>query len=171
MRRFSRFAVLLVTLTGLAASAAAAKYQNIVITRFETAKGVSFPADYQKALTDSLVAQFIESKMFTKVAGPGEVGVYPPGSTLRLTGVVTQFDPGSQAGRQVAGIFGVGKASVTAHIKLRDAATGQVKLETDVKGVYQGTISFTGDKAWGGKPINGARALAKEIVKVAKEKL
>jgi hypothetical protein len=171
MRTFFRFAVLLVTLTGLAAFAAGAKYQNIVITRFETAKGVSFPASYQKALTDSLVEQFIESKMFAKVVGPGEAGAYPPGTTLKLTGVVTHFDPGNQTGRHVAGVFGVGKASVTAHVKLLDAASGQVKLETDVKGTYKGSLSFTGDTAWGGKPINGARALAKEIVKVAKGKL
>jgi hypothetical protein len=170
MRTFARFTLLLAALTGFAASAA--KYQNIVIAPFQVAKAVSFPADFEKALVDTLVHQFIKGKMFSKVVGPGDTAASPPGRTLKLTGLVTHVDPGSQTGRWAGGPFGLGKATITAHVRFLDAASGQVKLESDVTGVYKGSIIPTSvDTLAGGEAINAARALAKEIVKVAKKKL
>jgi hypothetical protein len=170
MTAFRRFAVGVLALAGLAGFASAqTAYQNVALTTFRVAKGVDFPADYQKALIDSLVQQFTDSKKFTKVARPG--AATPAGRTLKVTGVVTHIEKGNQPERQVAGVFGAGKATVTAHVKLIDAASGRVKLESDVTSSYEGSIAFTGDKAFGGKPINVARSLAKDIVKMAVDKL
>ena len=53
-----------------------------------------------------------------------------------------------------------------AKVKFVDAASGEVKHESEVKGTYKGTWSVGG-----GTAANVADGLAKQIVKLAKEKL
>jgi hypothetical protein len=162
---FSRIVILMVLLVALASYMGAqspAKLANVEVTAFEAAKGVDFPPDLQAKLMDELVKQLTESKKFGKIVRAGEANPDPSASLLKLSGVVTAVDEGSRAARYMVG-FGAGKASIMSHVKFVDAASGAVKFESDVKATMKGGLA-------GGNTLNVAKNLAKNIVKLAKQK-
>jgi hypothetical protein len=161
MRIIACLAVLLCA-AALATAQTPVKYDTFEIGLFEAGKGIDFPPDFQAKMVDSLVKHFTNGKKF-KVLRPGETAT-SPATTLKLTGVVTEVDEGSRAARHFVG-FGAGQASMTAKIKFADAVSGDVKLETEVKGTYKGTWG-----AFGGNSANVCDGLAKQIVKLATQK-
>jgi hypothetical protein len=156
---------LIVAIAVAATLMAAPPPQSIQITAFEAAKGVDLPPDFQAALVDQLVKQLTESKKFAKVLGPDAAAADPSESRLKLVGVVTNVDEGSRAARAFVG-FGAGAAHMSAHVKFVDAASGDVKFESDTTGKLTGKWSMSG-----GQSVDVAKDLAKNIVKLAKEKL
>jgi hypothetical protein len=165
---FSRIIVCVTVLLCAAALAAAqtpVKYETIELVPFEAAKGIDFPPDFQGKMVDSLIKHFTGDKKFTKILRPGETVPTPAVPTLKLSGIVTEVDEGSRAARHFVG-FGAGQASMTAKVKFVDAVSGEVKLEAEVKGTYKGTFG-----AYGGKSANVCDGLAKQIVKLAGQKL
>jgi hypothetical protein len=165
MRFQARVAVLLASIALAIASTAAPQTQvpSIEVTAFEAQKGVDLPPDFQAALMEELVKQLTETGKFAQVLKAGESAPDGKAPTLRLTGVVTELDEGSRAARWAVG-FGAGKAKIRAHVKFVDVATGAVNLEKDVYGRKIGGVA-------GGAAINSTRGLAKEVAKLAKEKL
>lgn len=161
----NRITLLIAVVAVVAMSMAAASPKDIEITAFEAAKGVDLPPDFQAALLDELAKQLTESKKFAKVLRPGEAPADPAAPRLKLTGIVTNVEEGSRAARALVG-FGAGSAHMAAHVKFIDAASGEVKFESDTRGRLLGTWSVGG-----GDAIKVARDLAKNIVKLAKEKL
>ena len=149
----------------LAAAQTPAKYETIQLVPFEAAKGIDFPPDFQGVMIDSLVKRFAGSKKFTKILRPDETAPAPAVPTLKLSGTVLEVDEGSRAARSLVG-FGAGQASIKAKVKFADAVSGEVKLETEVTGSYKGTFGTAG-----GKSANVCDGLAKQIVKLAEQKL
>jgi hypothetical protein len=137
--------------------------KTIEVTAFEAAKGVDVPPDFQAALMDELVKQLTETKKFAKILRPGDAPLDPATPRLKLIGVVTNVEEGSRAARVMVG-FGAGSAHMAAHVKFIDAVSGEVKFESDVRGrMWAG---------WGGgNALKAANSLAKNIVKLAKDKL
>jgi len=138
------------------------KYQQVEVAKFEVKEGVQFPESYLTTLMGELVAQLQETKKFKQASSEGVGQGAADVPTLRLTGVVTEFKPGSRAKRYVIG-FGAGKTKVVADIKFIDKATGEV--------LYQGSVDgkvIIG--MFGGESVGATRGLAKEVAKVAKQK-
>lgn len=165
---FMRIVACLTVLLCAAALASAqtpVKYATIELVPFEAGKGIDFPPDFQAKMIDSLVKHFTGDKKFTKILRPGEAAPTPAVPTLKLSGIVIAVDEGSRAARHFVG-FGAGQASMTAKVKFADAVSGEVKLETEVKGTYKGTWG-----AFGGSSANVCDGLAKQIVKLAAQKL
>jgi hypothetical protein len=138
------------------------KYQQIEVAKFEVKEGVQFPESYLTTLMGELVAQLQETKLFKQAAREGESQGVADAPTIRLTGVVTEFKPGSRAKRYVIG-FGAGKTKVVADVKFIDKATGEVLYQGLVDGKV--IIGF-----FGGESQGATRGLAKEVAKVTKQK-
>jgi hypothetical protein len=150
----------------LAVSAAASdkpiatKYEYVQVNRFEIAPGVDFPVDYQLAMVEDLVKQLENTKKLSQVMRQGEP--LPEGKpVLRITGTVTKFSKGSQAERYLVG-FGAGKTVIVVQVKFLNTAN-ELLLDRKVDGkVIIGVM--------GGKSGGATNGVAKEIVKVAKDK-
>jgi hypothetical protein len=135
--------------------------QYVQVDRFGVAEGVDFPADYQIGVMEDLIKEFQKTKKLAGVLREGEA--LPEGKqVLLVTGTVTKFKKGSRAKRYLVG-FGAGATVVTAQVKYSDATSKQVLLERKADG-----------KVWiggmGGNSAGATSGLAKEIVKVAKDK-
>ncbi|HYG80273.1 MAG TPA: DUF4410 domain-containing protein [Pyrinomonadaceae bacterium] len=161
------FLVLLVCAPVLAQTAGTGtvknKYQNIEVVKFDIQEGVNFPPESRDVIMAQVVEELKELKKFTQVSNVGETVPEGAGPTVRLTGTITKYKPGSRAKRYLIG-FGAGATKVVAHIKYVDTATGNVLFEKDVDG-----------KVWiglfGGDSSGATRGLAKEVSKVTKKLL
>lgn len=139
------------------------KYQVIEIMQFDVQQGVDFPPDYMTSMMEDLNTQLQKMGKFKQVLRQGENPTEAEAPALRLTGTVTKFKKGSRAKRYLIAP-GVGSTKVTAHVKFLDRKTGETLLEKDVDGkvVMGGLVK--------GESIGATRGLAKEVVKVAKQK-
>jgi len=139
---------------------AAGSYTAIELTRFEVARNVRFPEDYQVSLMDDLADQLENTDRFEEVLRPGEQPLHSGAPTLKLSGTVTRFTAGSQALRYLVS-FGAGTTRIVARVRIADRATGQVLLERKMDGkVIVG--------AMGGESMEATQGLAKEVAKVVK---
>lgn len=149
--------------TAKATDAVKNKYQNIEVVKFDILEGVNFPPESRDVIMAQIVEELKQLKKFTTVSNVGETVPEGAGATVRLTGTITKYKPGSRAKRYLIG-FGAGATKVAAHIKYVDAATGNVIFEKDVDG-----------KVWigmfGGDSSGATRGLAKEVGKVTKKQL
>jgi hypothetical protein len=143
--------------------AKAQQYRTVEVIPFDSKEGVLFPPDFHVRLTEELVSELLGSKRFAQVLREGETPNGDAGPMLKLAGTVTEFKKGSQMKRYMIG-FGAGKTKIKASIKFTDAATGEVVFEDDVDGKV--IMGFAG-----GDSMGAAHGLAKEVAKVAKEKL
>ncbi len=162
------FLVLLVCAPVLAQTAAGTsavknKYQNIEVVKFDIQEDTKFPPESRDVIMSQVVEELKQLKKFNQVSNVGETVPEGAGPTVRLTGIITKYKPGSRAKRYFIG-FGAGATKVAAHLKFVDAATGNVIFEKDVDG-----------KVWiglfGGDSSGATRGLAKEVGKVAKKLL
>jgi len=110
-----------------------------------------------------VVEELKQLKKFKQVSNTGETISQDAGPTVRLSGVITKYKPGSRAKRYLIG-FGAGSTKVVAHITLTDATNGTTLFEKDVDGtVWIGVF--------GGDSSGATRGLAKEVAKVTKKAL
>jgi hypothetical protein len=136
-----------------------AAYSTVEIDRFVSEAGVDFPADYQISLVEDLARELKRTFKSVDIIREGEPPQQGKGA-LRITGVVTQFKPGSRAKRYLIG-FGAGATVVEAQIKFIDVPSGEVQFESTVQGTTW--IGIAG----GGSDSAGDR-LAKKITMLAK---
>jgi hypothetical protein len=139
------------------------KYLNIEVVSFEIGEGIKFPPESRDVIMAQVIEELKQLKTFKHVSGPGESTANAEGPTVRLSGTITKYKPGSRAKRYFIG-FGAGTTKVVAHIRYADASTGEVLYEKDVDG-----------KVWiglfGGDSSGATRGLAKEVAKVTKKHL
>lgn len=139
------------------------KYQNIEVVRFEIKEGTNFPAESRDVIMTQIVEELKQLKKFKQVSNVGETISAEAGPTVRLSGTITKYKPGSRAKRYLIG-FGAGATKVVAHITFTDTTTGNVLFEKDVDGnVWIGLF--------GGESSGATRGLAKEVAKVTKKQL
>ena len=139
------------------------KYQNIEVVSFDIKEDTKFPAESRDVIMSQVVEELKQLKKFKQVSNTGETVAQDAGPTVRLTGVITKYKPGSRAKRYLVG-FGAGSTKVVAHITLIDVTSGATVFEKDVDG-----------KVWiglfGGDSSGATRGLAKEVAKVTKKAL
>jgi hypothetical protein len=142
---------------------AAYRYASVQVIPFDTKEGVAFPPDFSVRLTEELVKELLGSERFTEVLREGEPPSEETTPRVKLAGTVTEFKKGSQMKRYMIG-FGAGKTKIKATVRFTDAASGDVVYEKDVDGKV--IMGFAG-----GDSMGAAHGLAKEVAKVAKEKV
>ena len=139
------------------------KYQNIQIVSFDIKEGAKLPAESRDVIMSQVIEELKQLKKFKQVSKTGETISQDAGPTVRLSGVITKYKPGSRAKRYLIG-FGAGSTKVVAHITLTDATSGTTLFEKDVDGtVWIGVF--------GGDSSGATRGLAKEVAKVTKKAL
>jgi uncharacterized protein DUF4410 len=140
---------------------AQAPYGAVEVDRFPGAAGIDFPLDHQIALVEDIIREAGRAFHGIEIVREGESA--PQGKpTLKIAGSVIKFKPGSRAKRYLIG-FGAGATVIKAHVKLIDAASGEVRAEGDIQGVtWIGIAGGSSDKA-------GDR-LAKKVTALAKSK-
>jgi hypothetical protein len=139
-----------------AAQALPVPYSAVEVDRFVPARGIDFPTNYQIALTEDIAREVSLAFQTAIVVRQGEPAPYGQ-ALLRISGVVTRFKPGSKIKRQLIG-FGAGATEVKTQVWFIDAATGQVLLNREAKG-----ITWTG--LAGGDSQAAGDSLAKKIAK------
>jgi TPR repeat protein len=153
--------VALCSVDGVAWQPSVTRYNRVEVVPFDVSYGVVFPEEFSQSLAKELVSELQKANLFTEVvtaqgAPPSDVA-----ATLRLTGTITRFDPGSQERRRVIGL-GAGTTRIDAHVRILDQRTCAVVLEADVDGKVVG--------GWGGGDSFGAtRGVAKEVVQLARK--
>lgn len=136
-----------------------APYTVVEVDRFAGEPGVDFPPDYQITLVEDIVRETERVSKAIEIIREGER--VPSGrSVMRISGVITQFKPGSRAKRYLIG-FGAGSTVVKAHVKFTDAASGEVLFEKDLKGLTWMGIA-------GGSSESAGDRLGKSVVSAAK---
>jgi hypothetical protein len=143
--------------------AASYRYASVQVAPFDTKEGVAFPPDFSVRLTEELLKELAGSERFTEVLREGESPSEEAAPRVKLAGTVTEFKKGSQMKRYMIG-FGAGKTKIKATVRFTDAASGDVVFEKDVDGKV--IMGFAG-----GDSMGAAHGLAKEVAKVAKEKV
>lgn len=147
------------------------KYQNIEVVWFENQPGIAFPPDYLVAMMEDIVTQLQKSGIFKQVLRQGERPQAADAATLRLTGTVTKFNPGSRRKRSLKRLWigtaytPIGNTQVVVNIRFLDRANNGLLLEKKVKG----TVGALDKGLLGGESISATRYVAKKIVQVAKE--
>ena len=139
------------------------KYQRIEITTFAVKEGIDFPAGYTKSLPIAIAEKLKKLGRFKEVMIVDDQKTDVSAGTLRLTGTIIKFDPGSKAKRYIVGL-GTGKTKIIANIKITDTTTGEVLVEEIVDGIVTGGFL-------GGSSSGATKGVAKEIASIIKKKL
>lgn len=136
-------------------------YTVVEVDRFTQAQGVNFPPDYQIELVENIVHQAMRASSTIEVIREGEK-INASKATMRISGIVTEFKPGSRTKRYLVGL-GYGATVVKAHVTFADAASGEVLLEKDLRGLMWIGVA-------GGNSEAAADHLGKNIVSFVKSK-
>lgn len=127
------FVILVVFCVGIIASAENRKqYQAIEIQQFDVKSGIQFPDDYRTSLQNDLHVQLQKLNTFTVRMSEDSQAALDQ-RTMRVTGQITEYHPGSKTARALFGMM-AGSTSVKAHIQVFDAADGSLLFEDDVDG-------------------------------------
>jgi Domain of unknown function (DUF4410) len=131
-------------------------YTAVAVDKFVALNGVEFPADYQSALAADIARELSVSFPTVIIVHQGDPA--PNGHPqLRISGVVTRFEPGNKLKRRMIG-FGAGATIVEAEVWFIDASSGQVLLNRGVRGTTRSGVD-------GGDSKGAADSVAKKIVK------
>ena len=138
----------------------AATYNRVEVAPFEVSSGVLFPEEFSQALAKALLDELKKANLFKEILTVQSLPAENFVPTLRLTGTITKFNPGSQEKRHLIGL-GAGTTRIDARVRFLARRTCAVVLEADVDGKVVG--------GWGGGDSFGAaRGVAKEVVQHAR---
>jgi hypothetical protein len=135
-------------------------YNAIQVDMFVIQKDVTFPPEYLAALQTEITKQLVSAKIFAEVVPAGQVSSLPNPQLLRLTGLITNFDPGSRAKRYFGG-YGAGATEIDSKVVFVDAATGQPLLSGDLRAVLASGF-------FGGKSEDSVKDYARQVVNKAR---
>lgn len=124
--------VVFVLFSAVIASAETRKYQAIEIQQFDVKQGIQFPDDYRTSLQNDLHVQLQKLNTFTVRMSEDPQAALDQ-RTMRVTGQITEYHPGSKTARALFGMM-AGSTTVKAHIQVFDAADGSLLFEDDVDG-------------------------------------
>jgi TPR repeat protein len=152
--------VALFSASGAAGQPSAATYNRVEVAPFEVSSGVLFPEEFSQALARELLDELKKANLFNEILTVQSLSAENLVPTVRLTGTITKFNPGSQEKRHLIGL-GAGTTRIDARVRFLDRRTCAVVLEADVDGKVVG--------GWGGGDSFGAaRGVAKEVVQHAR---
>jgi hypothetical protein len=141
----------------LGASLAAAPpgpYTAVEVDPFPAARGVTFPSQDQTALVDDIAREVsveYPTVVILRLGDPAN-GL----AVLRISGVVTEFNPGNGTKRA---LFGFGGVSLRAQVSFQDAGSGRLLFQRE----FAGSAPPGGD---GGDSRGADDRLAKKIAKI-----
>lgn len=124
--------VVFVLFSAVIASAETRKYQAIEIQQFDVKQGIQFPDDYRTSLQNDLHVQLQKLNTFTVRMSEDPQAALDQ-RTMRVTGQITEYHPGSKTARALFGMM-AGSTTVKAHIQVFDAADGSLLFEDDIDG-------------------------------------
>lgn len=128
------FPLLVLLCLGMIASAENNRklYQAIVIQQFDVKAGIQFPDDYRTSLQSDLHDQLQKLNTFNvRIMESSEIA--SDQKTMRISGQITEYHPGSKTARALFGMF-AGSTTVKAHIQVFDSTDGSLLFEDDVDG-------------------------------------
>jgi hypothetical protein len=128
-------AVIYAGVLGLAAAAEPAPYSAVEVDPFAADQDITFPADYQMALVESIAREIslaFETVIIVRQGDPPPFGH----AVLRISGTVIRFQPANPAKRSLIG-FGAGATMLRARVRFADASSGQVLLIREANGASE----------------------------------
>jgi hypothetical protein len=135
-------------------------FNAIQVIPFDIQKDVTFPAEYLAALQTEISKQLVSAKVFAEVVPAGQTPTVPSPHLLRLTGLITNYSPGSRAKRYFGG-GAAGATEIDSKVTFVDAATGQPLMSQDLRAVLAGGF-------FGGKSEDSVKDYARQVVNKAK---
>ena len=136
------------------------QYRNIEVVKFDVKEGIDFPPDYVTGIIYETIMGLQRLRKFEQVFREGETQTDAAVSTIRLTGTVIKYQPGSRTKRYLIGL-GAGKTRVVTHVKFIDKATGKILYETDASGAVSWGY-------FGGNSRVSLSGLGKKIAEITK---
>ena len=121
-------------------------YHVVQVGQFEIQQGVDFPAEYLAALHQEIAKQLAQAKVFQQVLQAGQNPADSKEPVLRLSGTITNYNPGNRAKRYFIG-HGAGSAEIEARVFFLDGATGRLLMTEELRAVL--SYGFFGGKAEG----------------------
>jgi hypothetical protein len=134
-------------------------FNTMEVDLFENQKDSNFPAKYLAPLQKEIVKKLVSAKVFAEVVTAGQPASTPNPRVIRLTGLITNYNPGSRAARWLGG--GGGNAELNSKIVFVDAATGQPLMSQDLRAVLTGG-------GFGGKSEDVIKDYAHQVVNKVK---
>jgi hypothetical protein len=135
-------------------------YNAIYVAPFEIQKDVTFPAEYVALMQAEISKELSSAKVFAEVVGAGQTVSTPDAHLLRLTGLITNYDPGNRAKRYLLS-GAAGAAEIDSKVSFVDATTGQTLMSQDLRAVLAGGF-------FGGKSEDAVKDYARQVVNKAK---
>jgi len=131
-------------------------FDTIEVDLFENQKESQFPGEYLVPLQKEIAKQLVKAKAFREVVMAGQAPAIPNVRVLRLTGLITNYKPGSRAVRYM-GLGGVGAAEIDSKVSFVDSSTGEALMSQDLRALLTGG-------AFGGKSEDALKDYARQIV-------
>jgi hypothetical protein len=135
-------------------------YSVVQIDEFQVQKGVDFPPVYLDALQKEMAKQLTSAKLFTEVVSVDQKPTNPESRVLRLTGLITNYNPGNRAARYFGG-YGAGAAEIDSKLSFLDRVTEQPILSEELRAMLTGGF-------FGGKSEGAVTDYARQVVNKTK---
>ncbi len=135
-------------------------YSAIQVAEFDIQKDSNFPPEFLPALQTEIARELSGARVFAEVVPAGQSPTVPEAHLLRLTGLITNYNPGSRAKRYFAG-YGAGAAEIDSKVSFVDATTGQPLMSQDLRAVLASGF-------FGGKSEDSVKDYARQVVNKAK---
>lgn len=133
-----------------------APYSAVEIDPFLPAPNVDFPRQYRSALVDDIARELSVEFPTVLILRQGDRAPGEP--VLRISGTITEFNPGSRTKHRLLGL-GFGASTLRADVSFQDATGGKTLQERDLSG-STGLSSVDSQGA--------SDSLAKKIAKICK---
>lgn len=135
-------------------------FNAVEVDLFENQKDSNFPGEYMAPLQKEIVKQLVNAKVFPEVMSAGETSERPDARKLKLTGVITNYNPGSRAKRYL-GTWAAGAAEIDSKVAFVDGETGQILMWQDLRAMLTGGF-------FGGKSEGALKDYARQVVNKVK---
>jgi hypothetical protein len=135
-------------------------YSVVQIDEFHIQKGVEFPPTYLGALQTEITKQLASAKLFAEIVTEGQKPTNPQSKVLRLSGLITNYNPGNRATRYIVG-YGAGAAEIDSKLSFLDGATEQPVLSEELRAMLAGGF-------FGGKSEGALKDYARQVVNKTK---
>jgi hypothetical protein len=138
-------------------------YNAIYVAPFEIQRDVTFPPEYLALMQTEISKELNSAKVFAEVVTEGQTASTPDTHLLRLTELITNYNPGNRA-KRCFGAGAAGAAEIDSKVSFVDATTGQTLMSQDLRPVLAGGF-------FGGKSEDAVKDYARRVVNKAKLRL
>jgi hypothetical protein len=140
-------------------------FSVLEVAVFEAKQDSRFPAEYIAPLQTEIQKELVSAKVFPEVRlggskATGSSPLNPESRVLRLTGTITNYNPGSRAQRYLIG-YGAGSAEIDSRVSFVDAFSGQVLMTQDLRAMLSGGL-------FGGKSEDALKDYARQVANKVK---